>query len=1507
MLTAEQRERMLRNKQAAQERLESSRKKQCTGNAFIPTGNPYFSVSSSEKTGPNARGPITGNISSESAGADLPNSSSIRTFPNLSELGQSHMAKQAAPPLWVKEGARSVLGLLNGNAVSSRPAVGQSPQSIKPINPNDRAANDRTPWQLPSLPLVSTSSSQREVSQQSQGASGSGVFLAASLQACSKLPPTNQGLPPGTIQSKSTGTHAPDLRNPTALKPQVQSPAQFEDSPEFDDNWLQEIDSLCQQTPQRTVALPGAESVKSCAREETGEHATPQQRRGGFGERGVISWDCEAGPAEVTPKGAIRAGTRQLRQESIQFQIRKYPSPSASSSKPRRGLQGGPSCQSLPADSPQDQRPDPLANPPLNPVANSPQSPLQTQLCSPTAIQVRHSFPGSKGGTPAQNPQTFATTLTVPAPPPLPPPRETSADSDGQPLGSESELPSPPQPPASLLAHLDPPIGEDDGMPGYLRKLNPSQREAVLMGADRPLLVLAGPGSGKTSTMVARLLYLLSQGVKASQVLALTFTIAAASEMRERVAREVGKTTAKELTITTFHSFCLQLCRTHAKKLGRTPQFLVYGPSQQRRAVVEALRLIAGERGGENAGLMDPRQAKMQAKKWEKFIAQAKADGKTPDFYARSGNTEGAAVLGHYEETLRRCDALDYSDFISCVVRLLETDSEVSSTCEATWTHVLVDEFQDTSAQQYRFLRALAPHKRITVVGDDDQSIFSFNGANAGGFGAFRADFVGHKEVRLQQNYRSTGVIVAAAAALIARNRARCVDKRAFTDNAAGDRIAVVECRTEPAQCAFVVDSILMAITGNGSGNGEGPKWGDFAVLYRRQVTGKAFQEAFRARKIPFNCHGVAFYRKKVIRNVLAMLRLMVDPSDPAAGRRAFKALFGEEKEERKKAVDYVEKMSRSNKEGFLATCRGVFAAKVSGTLCRKTLAKGKKAVAAIDTLIKLASRETSLSALVTSVVQCLPARPAFAARAAVDESGGKYLNEDDDPRTLLTVLMDDVDDFLRNHYCPADVAPPEPIIPDARETGGRSHQPNLPPVERNHSLPAHSSEIVFPCDTTSAQRRSVDGNPEPFAYLDPNQPQGTRAETSVADIDLEHQEENHRGWLLSEPRSHNDSNQPQTDSNQTRNDSNQTRTTANQTHNEATGLGFMRPVVSPGRGCVGLVKVFLDHVNVREGQNFKTRREENQDSVTLTTMHQSKGLEWDTVFVIKVNDNETPLLHEDVHGRVEEGAASLEEERRLFYVAMTRARKRLFLTYVVTDSQRQQLSPSRFLCELPHNLLSWQGGNGAPANLPSAPEMACQWGNGGRANFPPAQEMDCQRGGPGEIRYTVNGEGGGIGPAPNGAGGAAEQSAGGMRFLQRFPVESRGVIATLLHKWAKAAAFQEPTRLLKKIGFVVDENLRSKKCKSKDTMRALKSALEEADAVAYAQHVIHFEQLPLEERALLQAERQEHFQQQCSDRAMATASVTAKQMAYLRSLGCTANPTNRLEASKLIEHYKSI
>ncbi|KAL6201646.1 hypothetical protein ACLB2K_025358 [Fragaria x ananassa] len=257
-------------------------------------------------------------------------------------------------------------------------------------------------------------------------------------------------------------------------------------------------------------------------------------------------------------------------------------------------------------------------------------------------------------------------------------------------------------------------------------------------------MIAAGPGSGKTSTMVGRVLMLLNEGISASNILAMTFTIAAASEMRERIAKVAGKAAAKELTISTFHSFSLQLCQAHAEKLERTPEFLIYGHGQQRRAIIEAVRLSengksrpkhsVGIDSEESNGLTSPHHFKDAAKKWLKFVTQAKASGKTPAEYSKMGNEIGAEILGNYNHILKSCNALDYHDLISCSVKLLMDFPEVLKESQDSWKAIVIDEFQDTSAMQYRVLRILASHNHITIVGDDDQSIFSFNGADISGF-----------------------------------------------------------------------------------------------------------------------------------------------------------------------------------------------------------------------------------------------------------------------------------------------------------------------------------------------------------------------------------------------------------------------------------------------------------------------------------------------------------------------------------------------------------------------------------------------------------------------------------------------------------------------------------------------------------------------------------------------------------------------------------------------------
>ncbi|CAJ1976560.1 unnamed protein product [Sphenostylis stenocarpa] len=381
----------------------------------------------------------------------------------------------------------------------------------------------------------------------------------------------------------------------------------------------------------------------------------------------------------------------------------------------------------------------------------------------------------------------------------------------------------------------------------YLHSLNDRQREAACTDISTPLMIVAGPGSGKTSTMVGRVLMLLNEGISPSNILAMTFTTSAASEMRERIGAIAGKTTAKELTISTFHSFSLQLCRSHGEKLGRTSEFFIYGQGQQRNAIIEAIRLLENDKSGNKDGAVlmgdlpnsekNPKQFKDKAKKWQKFVTQAKASGRTSAEYRAMGNETGAEILENYNKILKSCNALDYHDLISCSVMLLGDFPEVFKECQDSWKAIVIDEFQDTSVMQY-----------------------NFNGADISGFMSFRNDFPNYKEIRLNKNYRSTRCIVEAASSLIQNNSKRCQLKNVLTDNSSGSKIVMKECHNEDAQCAFIVDKIIEISSNHSAAN---CCYGNIAILYRRQASGKAFQMAFRDRKIPFNIHGVAFYRKK--------------------------------------------------------------------------------------------------------------------------------------------------------------------------------------------------------------------------------------------------------------------------------------------------------------------------------------------------------------------------------------------------------------------------------------------------------------------------------------------------------------------------------------------------------------------------------------------------------------------------------------------------------------------
>ncbi|XP_041018423.1 ATP-dependent DNA helicase SRS2-like protein At4g25120 isoform X1 [Juglans microcarpa x Juglans regia] len=901
----------------------------------------------------------------------------------------------------------------------------------------------------------------------------------------------------------------------------------------------------------------------------------------------------------------------------------------------------------------------------------------------------------------------------------------------------------------------------------YLQSLNDRQREAACSDISIPLMIVAGPGSGKTSTIVGRVLMLINEGISPSNILAMTFTTAAASEMRDRIGAVAGKATAKELTISTFHSFSLQLCRSHAEKLGRTPEFLIYGHGQQRRAIIEALRLSENEKsrqshnacilGEESSGITSPQYFKDKSKTWLKFVTKAKASGKTPEQCREMGDEIGAAILGNYNDILRSCNALDYHDLISCSVKLLTNFPQVFKECQDSWKAIVIDEFQDTSSMQYNLLQLLASHNHITIVGDDDQSIFSFNGADISGFDSYRKDFPNYKEVRLNKNYRSTRCIIEAASSLIRNNRKRCQLKDVLTDNSSGSKITIKECHTEDAQCSFVVDKILETAS---NGSASNCSYENIAILYRRQVSGKVFQMAFRERKIPFNIHGVAFYRKKVVRAIISMLRTTLPACDDGPYRRVFKALLPFEKEEKKRVIDHIDKISTIRKCSFISAATDIFSAKISGTFKRSQLTQGRKVLSTLEMLSKLVHREQSISAVVTSVANMVPQKYLLEQRAIIDVDGGKLLNEDNDIRSVLHYLLDDVSEFI-------------------------------------------STKFV-----------AVEGDSK---------------------------------------------------------------------------------IVSKEKGCVSVLKAFIEFISEREQENFQSRRQDNKNSITLTTIHQSKGLEWDVVFIVKANESEIPLLHE-FNGMAKENGTSIEEERRLLYVAMTRARKKLFILYVMMNSNWQMIQPSRFLKEIPDHLCEVQA-ELRVQDLQTKQEHIPNGTTQFSVNMPREKEISEVDMVPNDLLNTCLHE----------DLNETVEASNGSSFLRRFSVEDRSVISHLFHQWAKKQAFQNPKRLLDKVGFVIDERLRAKKNKHKDVLSALKLCLSCDEAFQYAEYVLRWEQIPADKRAHLMREKQEHFQKLRIEKSMGTSAPTCKQISYLQNLGCTITPTSRLHASHLIEQYKSL
>ena len=414
-------------------------------------------------------------------------------------------------------------------------------------------------------------------------------------------------------------------------------------------------------------------------------------------------------------------------------------------------------------------------------------------------------------------------------------------------------------------------------MDKILEGLNERQKEAVetLSG---PLLILAGAGSGKTKTLTHRIANLIQHGVRPAEILAVTFTNKAAKEMRDRLFKILypdGEEAPRSFMsyMGTFHGIAVRILRIEAEAAGLDKNFVIYDMDDQ----VSLIRRII-----KDLKMSDDKNLK--PKSVQSIISSEKNQGKGPEEYEAGAyypnQKKIAKIFYRYEEEKRKAGALDFDDLLLKELELLQKCPEVRKKWQERFKHILIDEYQDTNAVQYNIVKLLVNEERnICVVGDDWQSIYSWRGADFTNILNFERDFPGAKVIKLEQNYRSTGRILAASQKIINENKTR-TEKTLFTEEGEGEPVEIESLQDETAEANYVAMKIL-------SMQREYPDFSDFAVLYRTNAQSYAFEKAFMGMHIPYKIvGGVRFYDRKEVKDVMAILRLVVNQRDKVSFAR---------------------------------------------------------------------------------------------------------------------------------------------------------------------------------------------------------------------------------------------------------------------------------------------------------------------------------------------------------------------------------------------------------------------------------------------------------------------------------------------------------------------------------------------------------------------------------------------------------------------------------------------
>ena len=403
-------------------------------------------------------------------------------------------------------------------------------------------------------------------------------------------------------------------------------------------------------------------------------------------------------------------------------------------------------------------------------------------------------------------------------------------------------------------------------MNSLLTGLNKEQQQAV-QHTEGPLLILAGAGSGKTKVLTVRIAHLLAQGVNPYEILAITFTNKAAKEMKSRVEGLVGDV-ANRIWLSTFHSFCAKFLRFELDNfLGYNSNFTIYDTSDSQAVIKAALKALNLDDkyypvGAMIAAISDAKNKLLFASDFRK---QAR------DFYQQ----KVADVYEYYERELRKNNALDFDDLLLVAVKLLQSNEAVLDKYSKRFRYVMIDEYQDTNHAQYLLAKLLASHwKNIAVVGDADQSIYAWSGADIQNILDFEKDYPNCTSIKLEQNYRSTKIILDAANAVIENNEGR-PKKNLWTDKTEGAKIQHFTAQSEHEEAAFIGDTIAK------KHDIHGVPYGDMAILYRTNAQSRVLEEALIKRALPYiMVGGTKFYDRKEIKDVLAYLRVLYNPFD---------------------------------------------------------------------------------------------------------------------------------------------------------------------------------------------------------------------------------------------------------------------------------------------------------------------------------------------------------------------------------------------------------------------------------------------------------------------------------------------------------------------------------------------------------------------------------------------------------------------------------------------------